>query len=455
MSVDLPALHGDIRAALNTLLALPPGGMAVESEADVSEANSAATNKTNFNAWSAANPGVPIYFRKGTYDFAAGLNPKGPMFGAGRAVTNLRFPEASVSNIYVSSVDYFTIADLSLVSTSTATPFAVGINDADSNHITLDGCNYVTVRNIWAKGAANIGIILYGCDHANVIGNWVSGTTRDGIHTTKGSSHVQIIGNDVWDTGDDCIAVISYDGDTAQNEDVTVVGNTVSNLRARGITIEGGKDVTVGLNVVNGTAGYGILINSINSLSTDTWATTNCVVSDNIVNDAGSDGIHVNGNTDGVKIADNLIRNSGSAGIRVLMGRVVLSDNIVLDAGEQGITIDSVPASDLLSAYSVIRDNLICRSQARGIYVGEIASVTISGNVVQQPSENGVPAAAIRYAGGSNVKVTDNRVDATDSTRTPTAVEVHNCTGGQIALNYGTGVTTTVSTTGSTGIVTS
>lgn len=431
--------------------------MAVESDAGVAVGNSGNTNRVAFNTWASANPGKPIFIRAGTYDFAGGgLNPKGPVWGAGIGVTVLRFPEQSVSNIYVINVDNWSCGDFTILSTSTATPDATGINDADSNHLTLDHCTNFLIRGIETNGAANMCIHVRDVHRGTIANCSVLGSTRDGIHVTSGSTDVSVIGNHIWQTGDDGIAIISYNADAARNQRINVQGNTIGNVfRARGITVEGGQDVTVDGNTIQTTVSNGILVNSIGSSQADTWGTINCQVTDNIITGTGGDGIHVNGKTTGVVLRGNKISSptgGSSAGIRVITGRVIIEGNTIDDAVENAIFF---PTSNVLNDESVIRFNTIRRPAKRGVYALGASKLTVSGNIIQEPSQNGSAWSGIYISGGSQHSLINNRVDATNSTLTPFAIELNAVTGAQVALTYAPNAGALLTQTGgTTGVIT-
>jgi hypothetical protein len=430
------------------------GIMALESAAGVAVGNSGATNRTNFNAWASANPGVPIFFRAGIYDFSGGtMSPKGSVYGAGPGVAVLRFPEQSVSNMYIISVDNITLADFEIRSTSTATPLAVGINDADSNHLTLDHCTIFDISNVYCNGAANMGIHIRDVHRGRVSGCRVFGTTRDGIHVTAGSTDVSVVGNQIHTPGDDAIALISYNADAAQNINISVVGNTITNVeRARGITVEGCLNAAVVGNSIYGTDGYGILLNSIGSSPSDTWGSVNVLCADNVVTDAGNDGIHINGKTEDLVVRGNTIRNSGNGAIRVLNGRVTIDGNFIdQNATGSAITLSSGAIAD----FSVITNNVIRRAQANAIYCEAQDNIRFSGNTIHQPNVDGTARPGALFYNCQNVMATDNRVDGT-ATKLTYGVYLDTVTGALLQGNYATNATTaTTGNTGSTGILTS
>jgi len=411
--------------------------------------NTGENNRTSFNSWTAANPGVPIFIPAGTYDFSGGaLSPKGSMFGAGHA-TVLRFPEMDVSCIYAIFVDNIKLADFKILSTSTDQ----GVNSSSSNGITLDTSTNFQISNVEVNGKVVMGIHVRVSHRGSVIGCRVYGTAYDGIHVTGGSTDVSVVGNEMVNTGDDGIAVIAYNEDSAQSERIAITGNTVKNVgHARGITIEGGKDVSVTGNVIQQTASNGILVNSIGSALTDTFTTSNVIIANNIISSANGDGIHINGKNSGVVLRGNKITSPASAGVRLLMGRVVMDGNIIDDAGDTGIAADG--GNNAPSAETVIINNVIRRSQKGGLYCA-VSKVTFSGNVIQEPSQNGAPVAGALFYNCNDLMITNNRIDATNSTLTPQGIFVSVVTGALIALNYAPGAGVAVGNNSSTGIVTS
>jgi hypothetical protein len=79
-----------------------------------------------------------------------------------------------------------------------------------------------------------------------------------------------VIGNTVEETGDDMIAVVSYGAGEPKCGDILIEGNNVSgNYSGRGITVVGGKNVTIRRNTIaHTTHGAGILVNSETSWHT-------------------------------------------------------------------------------------------------------------------------------------------------------------------------------------------
>lgn len=143
------------------------------------------------------------------------------------------------------------------------------------------------ISNCHIFGSPGMGMQLIACRNVQIHNNIVERTLADGIHVTNGnnldtgrnirSENVTIIGNQVHDTGDDHIAVVSYQrpvpaqdtlstglnwtGSQQQIRYVTIIGNVVtgalSKYRTRGISILGARDVTITGNVIKGADAVG------------------------------------------------------------------------------------------------------------------------------------------------------------------------------------------------------
>ena len=117
------------------------------------------------------------------------------------------------------------------------------------------------VRGVTVDGAGSVGILVHGMADFTIAGNTVRRTLADGIHVTGASHHGRVLGNQVRDTGDDLISIVSYD-DAPPVRDVLVQGNDVAGARwGRGLTVVGGEHLTLRGNTVTGVAhGAGILL---------------------------------------------------------------------------------------------------------------------------------------------------------------------------------------------------
>jgi len=96
---------------------------------------------------------------------------------------------------------------------------------------------------------------------------------------------VLVQGNVVRGTGDDMIAVVSYQGDGVLSRNVLITGNSLEgNAWGRGITVVGGADVTIANNIVrNVQVSAGILVAQEDSFRT--YGASGVLVENNEISD--------------------------------------------------------------------------------------------------------------------------------------------------------------------------
>lgn len=199
-------------------------------------------------------------------------------------------------------------------------------------------------------GIASMGMLLIFVNSFTVTGNNVEATMGDGIHAAYGCRRGTIVGNNVLNTGDDGIPIVSgriwpagipasvgTGGEVAPScADITVVGNTVTNSAARGICFAGGERLSASGNIVNTTrkAGIILMMDEVN----DTLALSNCTVSNNHVAGAGT---------------YNPAGSGGRSGIWVRAGaaNILLEANHVHDSGEEGVLIQDAAAVQIKGGY--------------------------------------------------------------------------------------------------------
>lgn len=117
------------------------------------------------------------------------------------------------------------------------------------------------VRGVRIDGAGSGGVLVHGATDFTVADSDVTNTRADGIHVSGASRHGRVVGNRVTATGDDMIAIVSYD-DAPPVRDVLVAGNSVAGTRwGRGLSVIGGAHVTLQGNTVSDIArAAGILL---------------------------------------------------------------------------------------------------------------------------------------------------------------------------------------------------
>ncbi|CAE6845641.1 nitrous oxide reductase family maturation protein NosD [Paraburkholderia domus] len=233
------------------------------------------------------------------------------------------------------------------------------------------------------EGGASAGIFVSGATSVALAGNWVSATLADGIHITGGSQNVLVSGNTVIGTGDDMIAIVSYQTDGALCRNILVTGNRVSgNYWGRGLSVVGGSNVTLSDNTVQGVQkAAGILVAQEDGYRT--YNATNVVIHNNIVSD-------IENSTS----PDNKWPAAQHAGIDINTGagsvsRVLVTDNKVLRANYGGFrALGNVCQYRITnSAFASIRGSPISM-QSRNCAPSQIVSSvnTLDGKVFTQPA---------------------------------------------------------------------
>lgn len=110
----------------------------------------------------------------------------------------------------------------------------------------IAGHDGVTVRDVVVDGAAAAGIYIgNGAANFQVENVRIQDTRADGIHIT-GAAHDGIVRGAIVDrSGDDGVAVVSYDNDPAPVQRILVETATVrDNTWGRGVSVVGGEDIT-------------------------------------------------------------------------------------------------------------------------------------------------------------------------------------------------------------------
>ncbi|WP_423369881.1 right-handed parallel beta-helix repeat-containing protein [Burkholderia sp. LMG 32019] len=226
----------------------------------------------------------------------------------------------------------------------------------ESTKVEVTGQDVQVLDNL-IDGGASAGIFVYGGADVAIVGNKVLSTLADGIHVTHGARNVLVQGNFVRGTGDDMIAVVSYQGDGALSRNVLITGNALEgNAWGRGITVVGGADVTIASNIVrNVQVSSGILVAQEDSfrtygasdvrvesnvianiqteasrtdprpltqqaaieVSTGSGSASRVAVVGNRVSQARFDGIRLWGNVSGVRLEDNRLSGIGGMPVRI------------------------------------------------------------------------------------------------------------------------------------------
>jgi hypothetical protein len=137
-------------------------------------------------------------------------------------------------------------------------------NGTNKHAIWADMATNYEISNVTVDGAADAGIFSYGSSNGRITDNVVKNTMADGIHNTNGAHDIYIARNKISNVGDDMIAVVGYNkGDCAINApyNILIEYNTAAvQTRGRGMTVVGGRDVTLRGNSITRSSGSGMYI---------------------------------------------------------------------------------------------------------------------------------------------------------------------------------------------------
>ncbi|VWC96899.1 parallel beta-helix repeat-containing protein [Burkholderia contaminans] len=313
-------------------------------------------------AFDALQPGQRLVLAPGRYAVGRSLTVSGADvvisgYGATLVATN------PADQTIVMSGSGSTLVGVTLVGTG-----ATRLTTPASTKVEVTGAG-VQVLGVTIHGGASAGIFVFGGSSVAIVGNTVQATLADGIHATYGSTNVLVRGNTVKDTGDDLIAVVSYQGDGRLSANVLIDGNTVSgNYWGRGIAVVGGRSVTISNNSVSGVQkAAGILV-----AQEDGWKTygvSDVVIENNVVG-AIQDGTNANnglqptqqaaieldtwsGTVSYVVVTGNRVSGSGYAGFRAL-GNVChfsVADTTLASIAGMPVSLltNNCPAADIVA----------------------------------------------------------------------------------------------------------
>lgn len=129
----------------------------------------------------------------------------------------------------------------------------------DQHKLVISG-NGVSLTDVTVDGSAAAGVFVDGADDFRITRVTVRDTLADGIHMTDGASNGWVDHPRVERTGDDGVAVVSYGADKPC-AGITITSPVVAGTRwGRGISVVGGRDVSVRDIAVSATSGAGVYI---------------------------------------------------------------------------------------------------------------------------------------------------------------------------------------------------
>lgn len=250
--------------------------------------NTAAIN----NALAAAKAsGSAVYVPSGRFEHAGLIQVDGVvMYGSGAssilAATDYTNQAVRMTNSNVALSDLKLTA---VTSTRSAANTTCGIYVDGAVSGGTSSIGKFLIQRVTVDGANGAGMMIKGASNGIVQNNTVKNTLADGIHTTAGSYNIRIHDNDVSYTGDDGIAVVSYQSKDPQAvHDVWITNNTFANqpTAGRGMTVIGGNNITIQNNTITNPLNAGILVASESAYST--FGVNNVLVDNNTITSGGS-----------------------------------------------------------------------------------------------------------------------------------------------------------------------
>jgi hypothetical protein len=266
--------------------------------------------------------GAAVFIPAGTFNHSGTLVGDGiTVFGTGdssllkatrygQEALILRGTGGAVSNIHLSGMDGARGSGVN----------AVGIF--------VDGAQQFSIENVHLDHGSDAGIFAMRAGYGHIANNLIENTKSDSIHMTAGSHDIVVEQNRVLHSGDDGIAVVSYQGNGKVSH-ITIRHNDVRyNNWGRGISTVGGSYVLIERNnIVGGTADRaGIYIAAESEYMTE--SVHKIRVTRNTLMDAGGSGSghgaitaynsRVDLVNDDIIVTDNDIYNPRGVGIKVV-----------------------------------------------------------------------------------------------------------------------------------------
>ena len=299
-----------------------------------------------------------------------------------------------------SNIDNLIIRDLIITGLNTS-------RHASCYGLILENVTNFSIENVVVNGGNAAGIFITACHNGIINDCRVLNTLADGIHVTNKSSDITILNNYIYNTGDDGIAVVSYNKDEDVCRDIKIYSNSVYNSKSRGISNIGGENIIIESNIINNTSSSGIIVAIDNHYGT--FEPKNTIVESNIISDAGYNnnpkgnlfGIELTG-CDVVKIRNNTVRNSKTRGIVATSSATNIS---IINNTFVGGVLNQVDDQDGL----LFIGNTIENFEQHGLYVNGAKNSIVSNNIFRNnATDGGNIYHNLRFGACNNINATNN-----------------------------------------------
>ena len=233
----------------------------------------------------AAAHGDAVYIPAGTFAYSGTLTDNGvTLYGAGTTSILKALSGANESLILTGSGG--SVSNLEMLGTG-----STRLTTWQSGMIWANNASNYTIDNVLINGSSSVGIASVNSTNGNIYSNTVENTLANSITSVDGSSFITISQNQVINSGDDGISIVSYGGQPIVH-DITETGNVVTGIHyGRGMSVVGGNNVQMTGNYVqDGSNGCAALYIASES-EWNTLGVSNVTVSGNTyVNGGGSPG---------------------------------------------------------------------------------------------------------------------------------------------------------------------
>ncbi len=237
-------------------------------------------------------------------------------------------------------------------------------DDVQASEVLVKNAHHFEVSDIAIDGGDCAGILMTDAHQGTVRNNDIRNTLADSIHMTGSSSDIIVHDNTTFNSGDDGIAVVSYERDGGKVHAIEAFRNTIiDNKFARGMSVVGGDDVVYHDNFIQCAGQWaGIYIASESVFKT--FGSGNVRLKNNIVKECGGPKIGHGAVTIFSDYNDNR--------------HIVAEGNVLANSKDIGFHVIGQRNADIS-----LKDNLILRSRGKALYKEpEAPPVAQSGNVV-------------------------------------------------------------------------
>lgn len=210
------------------------------------------------NALNAANSqGKGLYFPAGTYLHSDTLNIVGVHVNGVGPTSIIRSTSATGRTSLQLSGTNPKISNVKVSTTWSGSRLGAGWECG----IFIDNANGFHVDHVIVDGSPSAGIMNFGGHDGKITNSTVMNTLADAIHNTHKAYNILVDRNYIYNTADDGVAVVSYQGDGGMTHDITATNNCIRSLtHGRHMSVVGGYNVTYDNNYCSDIVGAASLI---------------------------------------------------------------------------------------------------------------------------------------------------------------------------------------------------